>query len=268
MDHNYVLTPCIFREIPNCLPCNETFIKNVDEAKYATGQPLNKFWTFDFIETISEHIDFNQIKTILDLGSRDGYQSVEFRAWFPEAKIYAFEANPHQFNLINGVTQGHNIEVIMSSVGNFNGKTSFYLSPSNIGASSLLKINDHQRSSEWQQYEISVDIIRVDDWAKQNNINEIDILWMDVQGAEKMVLEGVGEYLKNVKAICTEVEVEHMYHDSTLKTDLDEFLLENGFIEIRTFHMVPIENVTLDEIKKLQGEVDVIYVNKKFLKNG
>ena len=90
---------------------------------------------------------------------------------------------------------------------------------------------------------------------------------MDVQGAEKMVLEGVGEYLKNVKAICTEVEVEHMYQGSTLKTELDKFLLEHNFVELQTFHMVPIENVTLNEIKKLQGEVDVIYINKKYLKN-
>ena len=90
---------------------------------------------------------------------------------------------------------------------------------------------------------------------------------MDVQGAEKMVLEGVGKYLKNVKSICTEVEVEHMYHGSTLKTELDKFLLEHNFVELQTFHMVPIENVTLNEIKKLQGEVDVIYINKKYLKN-
>ena len=267
MDHNYKLTPFKFREITKSLPCNEIYIKNVDEVKFLTGQPLNKFWTFDFIETISEHIDFNEIKIILDLGSRDGYQSVEFRTWFPDAKIFVFEANPNQFNQINSVTYGHNIEIVMSSVGNFNGKTSFYISSSNVGASSLLKINNHERSSEWHQYEINVDIIRVDDWCKKNNINEIDILWMDVQGAEKMVLEGVGEYLKNVKAICTEVEVEHMYQGSTLKTELDKFLLEHNFVELQTFHMVPIENVTLNEIKKLQGEVDVIYINKKYLKN-
>ena len=152
MDHNYKLTPFKFREITKSLPCNEIYIKNVDEAKFLTGQPLNKFWTFDFIETISEHIDFNEIKIILDLGSRDGYQSVEFRTWFPDAKIFVFEANPNQFNQINSVTYGHNIEIVMSSVGNFNGKTSFYISPSNVGASSLLKINNHERRSEWHQY--------------------------------------------------------------------------------------------------------------------
>ena len=58
-----------------------------------------------------------------------------------------------------------------------------------------------------------------------------------------------------------------MYHGSTLKTELDNFLLENNFVELQTFHMVPIENVTLSEIKNLAGEVDVIYINKKYLKN-
>jgi FkbM family methyltransferase len=265
MDHNFKLTPFKYRKITNCLPSNEKYIQNVDEAKFLTGQPLNKYWTFDFIETISQYIDFNDIKTILDIGSRDGYQSVEFRTWFPESKIFAFEGNPSQFNLISEITSGYDVDIIMKSVGNFNGKTKFYISPNNIGASSLLKINDHKRSSEWPQKEIEVDIIRLDDWAKKNNVNEIDILWMDVQGVEKMVLEGLGEYLKNVKAICTEIEVEHMYHNSTLKTELDDFLLKENFVELQTFHMLPIENVTLDEIKKLQGEVDTIYINKKYL---
>lgn len=90
---NFKLTPSCFREITPKIESNKSYIDNVDFEKYKTGQPLNKYWTFDFIEVISNYLDFNDIKTILDIGSRDSYQSVEFRNWFPNAKIIAFEAN-------------------------------------------------------------------------------------------------------------------------------------------------------------------------------
>jgi FkbM family methyltransferase len=264
---NFKLTPFKYREIIPKISKNEKYIKNVDETKFLSGYPLNKFWTFDFIETISNYLDFDSIKTILDLGSRDGHQSVEFRTWFPEARIIAFEANPNQISYMREITKQHNIEIVDKAVGNYNGNTKFFISNANIGASSLLKTNDHFRSKEWHQYEINVEMIRVDDWCKKNNVNEIDILWIDVQGAEKIVIEGLGDYLLNVKAICTEVEIEHMYHDSVLKDELDSILENYGFINVATFHMCPEKNLTYEYLKKYQGEVDVIYVNKKFIKN-
>lgn len=91
-----------------------------------------------------------------------------------------------------------------------------------------------------------------------------DLLWVDIQGAEKLVFDGFGDVLENVKAICTEVELSHMYSDSILKHDLDDLLKNKGFIEVQTYHMG-------DKIKSLNdlieniGECDVIYLNKKFI---
>jgi FkbM family methyltransferase len=259
------LTPFVYREINPKIQSNKKFTKNVDANKFLTGFPLNKYWTFDFIETISDYIDFSEVKTILDLGSRDGYQSVEFRNWFPNAKIIAFEANPNQINLMHDVTKGYNIDIVPKAVGNYNGKTSFFLCSGNVGGSSLLKIGNHTRSRTWYQKEIEVDVVRVDDWCKENNIVEVDLLWVDVQGAEKIVFEGCGDILNNVKAICTEVEIAHMYQDSVLKNELDNLLLDKGFVELITFHMTGHEIDSLDEISDTIGECDVTYVNKKYL---
>lgn len=263
----FKLTPFKFREIKPKISNNEKYIKNVDANKFLTGFPLNKYWTFDFIETISNYIDFDTVKTIFDIGSRDGHQSVEFKNWFPEAKIIAFEANPNQISEMKRVTNGYDIQIVQKALGNYNGKTKFFICRNNVGASSLFKVNDHLRSKEWPQYEIETGIVRLDTWCSDNKIKEIDLLWMDVQGAEKVVAEGIGDLLYNVKAICSEAEIEHMYHGSSLKKDLDELLSKYGFEEIQTFHMCPQNNLTLDYLKKNQGEVDVIYVNKKFIKN-
>jgi FkbM family methyltransferase len=264
------LTPFKFRKINPKIENNVKYISNVDINKYLTGQPLNKYWTFDFIETISDYIDFNEVNTIFDIGSRDGYQSVEFRNWFPNSKIVAFEANPYLIDSCKSVTKDYNIEIIPNAVSDTNGKVDFYACTNIVGCSSLLEVNtNHPRSSEWQQQKITVDAIRIDNWCKNNSINKIDLLWIDVQGAEKMVLNGIGDFLNDVKAICTEVEISHMYNGSILKNELDEFLLDKGFIELQTFHMGfqpdGREIESLEEISMTQGECDVIYINKKYL---
>jgi FkbM family methyltransferase len=261
----FILTPFKFREINPKIESNYKYINNVDSAKFLSGYPLNKYWTFDFIETISDYINFDTIKTIFDIGSRDGHQSVEFRNWFPESNITAFEANPYQIQNLKNVTNGNNINLELSCVGNKNGTTCFNLSPINIGASSVLKINDHRVSKEWKQHEIEVPLIRIDNYCERNNVSKIDLLWMDVQGFEIPVLEGFGKMLENVSAICTEVELVQMYDGATIKKDLDEYLLRYGFKELKVFHMCPPEAMVYEKFEDNCPEVDVVYINKKYL---
>jgi len=261
---NFKLTPSVFREITPKIDSNKKYINNVNQIKYNTGQPLNKYWTFDFIELISDYIDFDEVKTIFDVGSRDGYQSVEFRNWFPNAKIVAFEANPNQIPECLSVTHGHNIEIVNKAAGNVSGPTTFNISWMNIGASSLLKISNHSRSSEWKQIELKVDMVRIDNWCEENKIESIDLLWVDVQGAEKIVFDGCGDLLNSVKAIYTEVELSHMYNGSILKEELDMYLTEKGFIPVQTYHMGD-KVKSFEELANTIGECDVIYINKKYI---
>ena len=258
------LTPMKFRSINPKIESNKVYTDRVDAKVYSKGQPINRYWTFDFIETISDYIDFNTIKTIFDVGSRDGHQSVEFRTWFPESRIVAFEANPNQTKLCVNNTKNHDIEIVPKAAGNANKQTTFFIASNNVGASSLLKNSGHPRSSGWPQTKTTVDMVRIDDWCKDNGVENIDLLWMDVQGAEKLVLDGCGDILSNVKSICTEVEIDHLYEGSILKNDLDNYLKEKGFIELQTFHMGKREIKSLSELSNTVGECDVIYINKRF----
>lgn len=259
---SHKLSPMKYRPINPKIESNKVYTDRVDEKIYLTGRPVNKYWTFDFIETISDYINFDDVKTIFDVGSRDAHQSVEFRNWFPKARIIAFEANPNQIELCVDTAKNHNIEITPKAAGDTNGKTTFFIASNNVGASSLLKNANHPRTNMWPQREVIVDMVRIDSWCKENKIDTIDLLWMDVQGAEKIVLEGCGDYLKNVRAICTEVEIAQMYKNSILKGDLDSYLLERGFVELQTFHMGKKEIKSLSELSNTIGECDVIYINK------
>lgn len=238
---------------------NEDYIKNAFTEEELNNGVWNNWdgrgniLTRKFINLISDKIDFNEVKVILDIGSRDGLQSLEFNRWFPNAKILAFEPIISSFNFINEITKNiENITAYPYAINSYDGKTKFYeVYNGNVGASSLLKTSKHQRAQAWLQKEIEVDCIRLDNFLRNNKIEFIDLIWMDVQGAEKIVIDSLGDYLDSIKAIATEAEIETLYENATTKNNLDNYL--NNFVCIDA---TPESSYT---------EMDVIYLNKKYL---
>jgi hypothetical protein len=76
-----------------------------------------------------------------------------------------------------------------------------------------------------------------------------------VQGAELKVLRGAGDKLNDVQVIFTEAGVEAYYEGHMLKPELDQFLLEQGFVELESARQ-----------QAHRYEVNAIYVNRKFIK--
>lgn len=241
---------------------NSKFIDNAftqDELNRGAFTDLNgrcPLWTTKMINVIKDKIDFNNVNTILDIGSRDGCQSLELNRWFPHAKIYAFEPVKKNYEFtVKNVEEINNIKVYQYAINNYNGKTKFYeVYNGNVGASSLLQTTNHWRSSQWAQKETEVDCIVLSDWLKENDIKSVDLIWMDVQGAENIVLDSLKEYLNDVKIIATEVGLQELYRGSTSKSELDEKL--NRFIPI-------------DESPESSNtEMDVVYINKNLTPYG
>jgi len=210
--------------------------------------------TYPFIQHMSKYINFDDVKIILDIGSRDACQSLELNRWFPNAKIFAFEPVPSSILWCENATKDiDNITIVHKAINSYNGKTKFFeVTNGNVGASSLLTVSSHPRSRVWQQREIEVDCVNLEDWLKENLIDKVDLLWVDVQGAEEIVYKSMGEYLKNVDGIATEVALQALYNNSTLKIDLDEILNKNfSLLESKP--------------EPSNTEADAIYVNKKHI---
>jgi TRAP-type mannitol/chloroaromatic compound transport system substrate-binding protein len=128
----------------------------------------------------------------------------------------------------------------------------------NVGASSLLKVTGEGRSSEWNQTEILSESIRLDDFMDMSKIDKVDMLWVDVQGAEKNVFDGMGEKLKDVKVINTEVGINKpLYKNSINAEELTEYMDKLGFKNMVTYYM--------DGIFENNDEVEIIFINKKLL---
>ena len=239
---------------------NDEYIKNAftpQELKsgcFRNWDGVSNVLTHSFIKHLSKHIEFDNIKIILDIGSRDACQSLEFNRWFPNAKIYAFEPVQSNANWCSNATRNiENITIVPNAVGLENKKILFnVVTNGNVGASSIYKVSNHPRSRAWAQIEVEVDCIRLDDWLIQNEIEKVDLMWVDVQGAEKLVFNGMSDFLRNVDGIATEIGLVPLYEGATSREELDVILCED-------FQLLELQP------EPQQTEADAIYLNRKYL---
>ena len=211
-------------------------------------------------------VDFNQIKNICDIGSRFLEQTRELAYIFPDAQLYAFEPVPGSYQIccdnlakLND-SYKNRIQIYNVAVGNENKMIPFYPvdntgSEFNVGASSKYKflpgMNGTWWNKTWNQTEIQVPQVTLDEHRAKHDIGPIDLIWMDVQGGELDALMGAEQTLKDVKIILTEVGLGAYYDGQSLKPQIDAYMRSQGFRELRNGFKV-----------NFQYEGDTIYVKE------
>ena len=182
-----------------------------------------------------------EVEVIFDVGACHALESVELSKKYPNAKVYTFEANPVSYDVCLENTEGYDsITVINEAVNDYDGVCKFYpmdkektittWEDGNQGASSLYRANgQYDFIEKYVQYEIEVPCTRLDTFCERNGIDKIDIIWMDLQGAELKALQSLGPLLDTVQIIHTELEMNPMYEGQCLFNDVNEYLTNNGF---------------------------------------
>lgn len=183
----------------------------------------------------------DDVEIIFDIGSCHALESVEFAKRFNNAQVFTFEANPVSYEVcLENIKDYSSITVINEAVNDYDGLCKFYpmdkdrtittWEDGNQGASSLYKANGaYDHIEKYIQYEIEIPCTRLDTFCRKNNINKIDIIWMDLQGAELKALQSLGFLLETVQIIHTELEVNPMYEGQCVFNDVHKFLLDNQF---------------------------------------
>lgn len=204
----------------------------------------------------------DKVRTILEFGSRYGEDTIEFAKKYPGARIYSFECNPKSLNILKErINSYDNIIFNENAISDVNEKISFYQineektkttwSDGNQGASSIFVASGKYPIEEYHQDLIIVDAITLDIFMAEKMIPEIDIMWMDIQGAELKALKGMGEKLNHLKIVHLEVEFIEIYKQQPLFKDVNLFLLQNNFS-------------LLGFSAKSNYSGDAIYVSKKY----
>lgn len=172
--------------------------------------------------------------TILDVGANRGDTVRQYKELFPNAKVHAFEPFEESYNIL--VSNVHDLTGIFPhrfAVAAEEGTSTFHVNQ-NFDTNSLLPSRKSGMSSDKQVETIErtkVKTISLDDFVKQAQIREIDILKMDIQGGELQALRGAERLLekKRIKLIYLETWFVRQYVGSPLFHDIAAHLSGHGY---------------------------------------
>ena len=173
-------------------------------------------------------------KHVLHVGAHHGEEHEDYLKI--GAKPIYVEANPEVFEVLKEKLSNQNCFLHNVAISDKNDKSLFYIT-SKDQSSSLLKLKKHKEiyPKIRETKTITVDCITIDNLIKKYNY-DIDLLHMDIQGAELLALKGA-TYLLSSNKLCgiyTEVNLAELYEGCVLIGELDDFLNSFGFKRIHT----------------------------------
>jgi len=166
---------------------------------------------------------------VIDVGANIGYYTLMAAARVGKrGHVYAFEPASHTFKIlqkniqINGFT---NVSLYNLAISNEEGYVELYLSDSiNTGATSITVPELFSGKVE------KVRCITIDNFLNKENIKKVDLIKIDVEGAEPKVLRGMNKLLseQNPK-ILIEINEERLRSAGHSKDYIYEFLASKGY---------------------------------------
>lgn len=225
----------------------------------------------NFDDLLEDKISSNPI--IFDVGANKGQSVEKYLKIFDKPIIHSFEPVTASYNhmhnkfknktniFLNNVAVGYKIEEKEINVAAKTATSSF--NKFNL-STNWLKEKSKQYNTSLEGYVTSVqkaNVITLDAYAKNNNINLIDLVKIDTQGYEDKVLEGSLNLIKEnkIKVIISEIIFDDIYEKYLSFSDLEKFLVPFNF------RMVAINLHNNNNLfSGLPFYADVCYFNKQF----
>jgi len=185
---------------------------------------------------------------IFDVGAYIGEITARYEILFPKATIYSFEPFPGSFERLQERFKAYDVvKPFQLAIADRAGTREFYLN-SDRSCNSLFP-----RPSSARKYwpgkaasvaRIEVDVTTIDAFCKKESIPKIDILKLDVEGAELLALRGASEKLaqKSIELIYTEVMFIPHYEGGVMFYELCSFLSDYGYTLFDLYDLKRAEN--------------------------
>jgi FkbM family methyltransferase len=241
-----------------------------------------RYVTRDALRKIRRHVSlvdpslsaFETQKTILsnvespivfDVGANIGQTTDICREMFPDSRIFAFEPHKASFDHLKAkcdeVGNALAFELSLSSVS---GKQNLHLNPS--APTNSLLATDQRGPAVWGQGlletkdTVQVEVIRLDDFLADKKIDRIDLMKLDVQGAEHLVLEGAVDSLREnrISVLYTEIITMPTYVGQKLFHEMLKIYDDHNFQLCNIYNHSAIDGWL--------RQVDAIFVNREFAK--
>lgn len=170
----------------------------------------------------------------LEIGAHEATFSRWAAETFPAARVMAFEANPHVHAKYAEELAGTRVDYRNLAVGPVTGEVQLNL-PTDIGGkereltSRMASLGVHTDAGD--NVQVTVPSVRLEDHVTPGRKDSL-VAWIDVEGANEVVLTGAGSVLDRVKAVFIEVEKRTTWEGQWLDTDVNRFLRAEGFVPI------------------------------------
>lgn len=157
--------------------------------------------TYEPLETgaIIDRLRDNEKPIFVDIGANIGLISINVLEALPKAKIYAFEPGLHQYSLFKKTIAENSLEkrVILSqqAIGRENGELSFAVHDNKHSSGD--GFFDTKRAGTSKTF--PVEVTTLDTWWQSVSHIKVDVVKMDIEGAELWALEGAEKLISVCK---------------------------------------------------------------------
>ncbi len=158
-------------------------------------------------------------RVIFDVGAYVGTVTIKYHKIFPEAIIHAFEPSPEAFEQLKTNVEGiKNIYLHKQAISNED--HILMMNSNNYSATNSILSTDPNGIRYWgpdllgtTQGQFQAETTTIDTFCQKNSIDYIDILKLDIQGAELQALKGAHELLscKRISVIYFEMIISPTY---------------------------------------------------------
>lgn len=183
--------------------------------------------------TVLKKISGTDPSVIIDAGANVGDYSLMVNKIAPECKIFALEPVEQTFKKLVTNTNGKkNIIPVRKGLYNSNCSMEINLYPSDEH-SSIFELEGTGIKPGGRQI---IELVKGDDFIKQNQISVVDLLKLDVEGAEYDALTGFGESIE--KGIIKTIQFEYGYINITTKRlliDYYRYFEKKGYVVGKIF---------------------------------
>ena len=184
---------------------------------------------------------------IFDVGAYVGEVTATYKRVFPQSTIYCFEPFPDSFHKLNRLCRDASIKAHQIAFSDKEGKTTFNINV-DLSCNSLLPPTESDfkcySAKSIKDGEIQVETNTLDNFCAGDEIACIDILKLDVEGAEVKVLDGASSMLSKqaIKLIYSEVMFIPHYTNGCLFHELTAFLNKHGYTLLNFYHLKSAKN--------------------------
>ena len=196
---------------------------------------------------------------IVEVGAFNGDDTLIY-SQIQDSKVWCFEPVPELYEYLKyRFEKNNNVFVINKAISDFDGKAKFNIAnkPDSFASSSLYKLSQFGIENTPIRFveEIEVDVIRMDTFIKEYNIDKIDYFHCDAQGNDFKVLKSFGNKLSIIEQGQVEVDYKGSIYDSDNSIEkVIDYLKDNNF-----------RITNINQQRKLDTDIKFVKKQNKFI---